>query len=389
MPESQLRVLVLPSWYPTDSKPFFGIFIRKHALEMSKYMKVQVLYFDPNSLGQCKSYKISRTQVNENLHETIVSLGSYTGVFKKPIHYFLILWYWLHQILLKKSIQFDIIHVHVIYHIGIYLWKFLIFTRKPLVITEHWTGYLDNDGTYKRFNPLLRFMFSSLYKKARLVTAVSEGLKNKLDQLFNVGSKTDVISNVIDCSATPRVSPDLSVNPFTFLVISNFDNRQKNISGILDAFAELHRENKHTRLLLAGDGKDFSMLKEYATNLGLPPNTAVFLGLVPNNELSQLYTKAHCYVLNSNYETFSISTAEALLHGVPVISTRCNGPEEYVQPESGILLPIQENLNLLESFKVLISEYNKFNNLRISNEIKEKLCDDIGLKFIVAFNKFI
>ena len=42
--------------------------------------------------------------------------------------------------------------------------------------------------------------------------------------------------------------------------------------------------------------------------------------------------------IDSNFETFSSICAEALACGKPVLATRCGGPEEFVNPDDGIMV---------------------------------------------------
>jgi glycosyltransferase involved in cell wall biosynthesis len=48
--------------------------------------------------------------------------------------------------------------------------------------------------------------------------------------------------------------------------------------------------------------------------------------------------KAHALVVSSMVETFGIVLIEALATGLPVISTRCGGPEDILTEESGLLV---------------------------------------------------
>lgn len=54
------------------------------------------------------------------------------------------------------------------------------------------------------------------------------------------------------------------------------------------------------------------------------------------NEVAGFFCECDFFVLNSNFETFSVVTAEALAYGKPVIATRCGGPEEFVNKIMGI-----------------------------------------------------
>jgi glycosyltransferase involved in cell wall biosynthesis len=47
---------------------------------------------------------------------------------------------------------------------------------------------------------------------------------------------------------------------------------------------------------------------------------------------------ANCFVLPSHAENFGVVLIEALSTGLPVISTRCGGPEDIIDDRVGILL---------------------------------------------------
>jgi glycosyltransferase involved in cell wall biosynthesis len=51
-------------------------------------------------------------------------------------------------------------------------------------------------------------------------------------------------------------------------------------------------------------------------------------------------------VVPSRRETFSLVTAEALASGLPVVATRCGGPEEIVTPDTGELANVDDAASL-------------------------------------------
>jgi glycosyltransferase involved in cell wall biosynthesis len=55
------------------------------------------------------------------------------------------------------------------------------------------------------------------------------------------------------------------------------------------------------------------------------------------------------YVLSSQTEGFSISCVEAMATGLPVVATRCGGPEEILSAGGGILVPVGSPESLAEA----------------------------------------
>ncbi len=62
---------------------------------------------------------------------------------------------------------------------------------------------------------------------------------------------------------------------------------------------------------------------------------------VPARELAKLYRAASLFVLSSNEEGLGIVLLEAMASGLPVVSTRCGGPETVVtEGQTGFLVPV-------------------------------------------------
>jgi glycosyltransferase involved in cell wall biosynthesis len=59
--------------------------------------------------------------------------------------------------------------------------------------------------------------------------------------------------------------------------------------------------------------------------------------------------QANTLVLPSSVETFGVVLVEALATGIPVISTRCGGPADIVEPGLGLLVDCDDDEALAEA----------------------------------------
>ena len=85
-------------------------------------------------------------------------------------------------------------------------------------------------------------------------------------------------------------------------------------------------------------------------------------------------------LLNSYNETFSIICAEALLCGIPVISTKCRGPESYLNNNTGILIDCGKNEQLIIAMEEIINHYYKYNPENLKSIVKKFSMENIGKK---------
>ena len=120
------------------------------------------------------------------------------------------------------------------------------------------------------------------------------------------------------------------------LVVADLVDSTKNISGILNAFKSFKIEHQDWSLDIIGDGPDAEKLFAYANENKI--KDVNFLGRLPNDKVLRLYEAYDFLISFSNFETFGLTLAEALAAGIPVIATKCGGPETFINENNGILI---------------------------------------------------
>lgn len=109
---------------------------------------------------------------------------------------------------------------------------------------------------------------------------------------------------------------------------------RKNVGLLIEAIAHANRRGNRLRLRLCGEIDD--SLASSARALGVPVE---WLGRLAADELPGFYRSLDLFAIPSHQEGFGIVGSEALASGVPVVSTRCGGPADYVRDgETGFLV---------------------------------------------------
>jgi glycosyltransferase involved in cell wall biosynthesis len=112
---------------------------------------------------------------------------------------------------------------------------------------------------------------------------------------------------------------------------------RKNIDLLLKAGQIILKKGIDLEIVLVGD-KDSNKVENQIYDHGLIDHVTCYQHMNPH-ELSCLLQTLDLFVIPSHQEGLCISALEAMACGVPVISTRCGGPEEYViQNETGMLV---------------------------------------------------
>ena len=112
---------------------------------------------------------------------------------------------------------------------------------------------------------------------------------------------------------------------------------QKNHKLLIDAFAMIEDKIGKDKLLIYGAGSLEVPLRNYVRSMGMC-NRIVFMGEV--NNIEKELAKAKLFVLSSDYEGMPNSLMEAMVVGVPCVSTDCpcGGPRDLLGRHSSMLV---------------------------------------------------
>jgi len=140
------------------------------------------------------------------------------------------------------------------------------------------------------------------------------------------------------------------------LSVGRFGDPRKNVRLLLQAYRQL-RENlpDAPRMMLVGEqprSVDWAEAGSWgiAQHIDVRPNVAP--GLLPS-----LVRQASLFVLPSDEEGLGIVILEAMASGLPVVSTRCGGPETCVmEGVTGYLTPVGDAEALAQRMQMLLAD---------------------------------
>jgi len=175
--------------------------------------------------------------------------------------------------------------------------------------------------------------------------------------------------------------------PRYILAVGRFSDARKNAMLLLEAYAELKRAMPDAPgLVLAGSHGPGETFWTRAQAYGL--NQAVSFHAMPSNhQLAGLYRGALCLALPSEEEGFGMVVVEAMASGIPVVATRCGGPDGIIADgEDGYLIPCGDALamaNRLEKLAanpVFAREMGRKARATVEARYADKVAGDVFLE---------
>jgi len=106
---------------------------------------------------------------------------------------------------------------------------------------------------------------------------------------------------------------------------------RKNITLLLKSVRILADMDYHIELFLIGD-RNYEQILPLIKDLGIQDLVRCFAHMT-SHQLASILQSIDVFVIPSYQEGLCIAALEAMACGIPVISTRCGGPEDYVIPQ--------------------------------------------------------
>lgn len=367
-PLKKIKVLFLSAWYPSKVDPMLGLFVERHARAVAAKCDTAVLYVQPRQPATSDKFE-TEIKKDQYLVQVIVYYNNFHVKFPlltllvKTCRYLKAYRIGFKEI--KKQFgDYDIIHVNILMRTGFIALLKKIFSRKPYIITEHWSRYLPLTSTYH--GVLRKLLTRIVVKNASAVTTVSYDLKNAMIKHNLINKNFTVVSNVVDTDKFTIVEKKVTTIK-SIIHVSCFEDRSKNISGMLRVLKNVSKKRNDFACWMVGDGMDKTEMEKYTMELGLL-NKIVFLpGLKENNELIEYYQKADFMLMFSNYENMPVVIPEAFACGLPVIATEVGGIPEVVNESNGLLVKPKDEIALENAIDKMLDTYKTYNKLTLRN----------------------
>ena len=404
MNEERKHIVFLARWYPHRYDPMFGLFVQRHAEAAALFNDITVIYcqqVNKSTSQQVESQSRDASITPKKIEQSVIDTSKQKNFeiirtlennvdtiriyYKKPKNKILSLlrFYRANMIGLKlcKS-PVDLIHVHILTRLGVVAWIQKLLHKTPYIITEHWSRYLPGND----FGGFMRKLATKIVvRNAELVTTVTDNLAKAMQ---NHGLKNDnyvVLPNVVNLDMFHITSKNNT--PCKIIHVSCFEDKSKNISGLLESLKIVEQKGIDFQCTLIGEGMDFDLMKAKAEELQLI-NKVSFTGLLEGQKLADELSSGNFLVLSSNYENMPVVILEALASGLPVVSTNVGGIKEMIDETKGILVEPRNKEALAEAIIKMIKTHNEYDPNYLRKSVIEKYGYESVGKFLDSiYNK--
>lgn len=222
----------------------------------------------------------------------------------------------------------DVVQLNVIQKQGLLaLWlkrRFAI----PYVIIEHWSGYLPENGQFRQMSSLQKRFYQRIAAQAEIILTVSQALQRAMQSNGIKAKSWGTIDNVVDEFFKLSAFSSQHSEKKILLHVSCFDEKAKNVKGLLRAAKMLSERRQDWSLVLVGTGVDYRDVRAYADALEIPEGLLRWTGELTPQEVANEMHRADALVLSSRYETYGVVLAEAATARLPILSTPVGIAEE-------------------------------------------------------------
>ncbi len=375
--KAPLHVLVIATWYPNGKDKLIGIYHKHFCQALAQNnVKVNMLHVDRQAISKLPKYPFMKKHYTEECE-------GYTVYFQRMLNISRISFDWQIRSYVKHFEKLyrryeaingkpDVIHAQVTVPAG---YAACVLAKKigvPVVITEH-SSYFERfmtgrEGKYAKY----------VLENAAAVSCVGKYMQNIYEQKYNV--RAELLPNIVNCSAYTAPKQKADDGKLHFVTVSALRDG-KRIEFAVQALKHLKDTNAIGPFdyTVVGDGYWADRYKAAVTEMGMD-DYVQFVGRKTTQEIAQILSGADMLLIPSDVETFCIPAVEALAAGVPVVSTRCGGPEGYLNADCSELCDVDNPISMAEAILKMAGRLADLDENKIRQTAKQFDGDSVAEK---------
>ena len=300
-----------------------------------------------------------------------------------------------YKFLKKNAADFDIIHIHGVFHFGSIM-PFFFAKEKPKIVTIH--GMLEKWALAN--GKLKKQLFSAIIQRKLLKNAkflhvfhneewqdVSNYLGGNPKNLFMLPNGIDIAAfENLPKKGNFKAKLGLDETDKIVFFIGRL-NIKKGLDILLPAFQKFAQENTKTFLVLAGPDDGYEAETRKFIEKNKLEKRILLAGMITGNEKLAAFADADIFVLPSYSEGFSIAVLEAMAAQIPcLVSEKVGFADEIFKNEAGKIIDLNSE-SIYEGIKTMIGDENYCKPLKINaltmlrqqydiNKIAQKLLNE-------------
>ena len=314
------------------------------------------------------------------------------GVRKKAMQFWtrpeMIQWmakaYRIHKKLLQQN-QYDLAHAFFGFPTAALTWRTV--SKLPYIISLRGS---DVPGVNVRFSldyKLLAPVFRRIWENASALYACSEGLRQRALK-FMPEAKIYVVPNGVELYRFCPVNNKQKIEDLKLLTVGRL-SASKRIELLVSVVELIRKQFPNATLKIAGGGGLENQLRQLIKDKGME-NCIAMLGIVPAEEMPELYRKSDIFVSASLQEGMSNAMLEAMASGLPIITTRCEGVQELIA-DNGIVVEQPEPESIAGAIKQVANDRNRYEQMsRAARKRAEKFSwESVASQYLDCYHKVL
>lgn len=200
-----------------------------------------------------------------------------------------------------------------------------------------------NDPRYDGRSKIVDWATKLLYPKTDGVIFQTERAKSYFGNLKN----GCIIPNPISVATYAKVEKQKKIVSVGSL------KPQKNQKLLIDSFADIAEDFPEHQLVIYGEGTLREELEKQIADLNLQERI-----LLPGGKrnVHECISDAELFVLSSDYEGLSNALLEALMMGLPCVTTNVAGADEYINGSNGMVVPVGDQKALSDAMRKMLMD---------------------------------